>query len=149
MIRFRCTSTTTTGQQGQRWWRKWQGWTWAWWVSSKLNVRYVFFWYVLFFFFSFSFIYIYSTMTIIARTVHSPTYSGGFQRIPPDSSGLQQTPAESSPGLCWCDMGQLCMSSSPESAGVHGVWQNPPDSTRVRLDWVQQNPPDSMDSSRP
>src|ERR1700678_1297773 len=41
---------------------------------------------------------------------------------PADSGGLRQTPADSYSGLCWCDMGQLRISSPG------GVRRSPPES---------------------
>src|ERR1700678_729214 len=48
---------------------------------------------------------------LLPRTVHSPTCSAGFQRIPLDLV----------PGLCWCDKGQICMFCP---GGVH---RSPPE----------------------
>src|ERR1700678_4126951 len=68
---------------------------------------------------------------------HDPADSGGLQRTLADFAGLRRTPADSYSGLCWCDMGQLRISSPggvhrspPESAGIRGVWQTPRDSVQ-------------------
>src|ERR1700678_129947 len=53
---------------------------------------------------------------------HDPADSGGLQRTPADFAGLRRTPADSYSGLCWCDMGQLRISSPG------GVRRSPPES---------------------
>src|SRR5271155_5263277 len=74
------------------------------------------------------------------RTLHCPTYSGGVWRTPADSCRLLQ---HSNPGLCWCDMGQICCFSPagllPESARLHGLCRtltglSPADSGRLLQD---------------
>src|ERR1700678_2305548 len=53
---------------------------------------------------------------------HDPADSGGLRRTPADFAGLRRTPADSYSGLCWCDMGQLRISSPG------GVRRSPPES---------------------
>jgi hypothetical protein len=78
-----------------------------------------------------------------------------------ESSGLQWTPADSNPGLCQCDMGQICVSSPPESAGIYWSPLTPLEfhqtesgglqwtqSSRSRLQWIPATPAESTKFQR-
>src|ERR1700678_4457584 len=71
---------------------------------------------------------------------HDPADSGGLQRTLADFAGLRRTPADSYSGLCWCDMGQLRISSPG------GVRRSPPESVesaRLRRTQPELSPVES------
>ena len=62
-----------------------------------------------------------------------------FCRILPDSSGFQQTPPDSNPGMCWCDKGQIGMLSPGGvrwSPPEYGEFRRSPRNSIILFRWA-------------
>ena len=62
------------------------------------------------------------------RTLHSPTYSGGVRRSPPESAGLRRTQIPEYLGVTWAKL-EIVVQRSPVESG--GVYWSLPDSKRT------------------